>query len=425
VNEDSEDDCQILETTPIAAEVSSRPQLPRLQKVAERAERQRLDDGIFTREAVWLSYPDGSTVRLTPGMTIQCHHTGDVLHIYGISTNQSGKCYIRALPFCSTSSKSLANMLDKFSNEVCMVQQVFPGDEPHVSGLRLYDFCVQDLGRVKEVKLIITNEQRDDGTTLNDDCQAMPTMICRWKLTEVFRNPRNNKKNKTVWQAFERVHLNECTPGRGVVAAVFRVERDIACSENRTFMSRSLDVNRLYTYFDAFSGSGFASRGALLAGLLHLGAFDQDGNAQLNFRLNFPNVKLWEMRQDQFLRLRAARYKGRIDVLHISFPCKYFSPAHTVAGKNDMENFIAVLGLPEFLRIIRPRIVVIEETSGLEECDKHKDSIQSLINDFTRANYDVGKAVLNFAEHGIPQKRRRLIIIAAGYVTPPQADRTN
>jgi len=418
--EDGEDDdLEILDAEPIVAEIRLPLHTPGQERVADRAQRRRLDDDLFTVTECKLDYPDGSTTVITVAMKVQCEKTGDILEIYGISEEQGGRRYIRCLPFCSTLSKSLGNMLEKFPDEVCMIQQVFPGDdEPHNrDGKILYDFCTEDLGRLKEVDLIFTNakKNKDPAPPPRNGSTSMPTLICRWKLTQVFRTPRCSKDRKTLRQAFQRLRFSECSPGHGVSDSLFRAERDIDCSNNPSYRPPGLDglFQATYTFLDAFSGSGFASLGALLAGLRLIGAFDNNENAQLNYSHNFKKVKLWRMSQNQFLRTRAARYRGRVDVLHISFPCKYYSSAHTRPGKNDPENSIAILGLSEFLRIIRPRIVVIEETSGLAECMKHRDSIQSLINDFTRVNYEVEHAVRNFAENGLAQNRRRLIIIAA------------
>ncbi|GAB7342023.1 hypothetical protein MBLNU457_g0312t2 [Dothideomycetes sp. NU457] len=388
------EDLQILDAEPIAATISGPSQVGQ-ERAAECAQRQRLPDHIFNRGSAQLRYPDRSRVRLELGMTVQSIKTGDILQIY-------------------VSSKSLANMLDKISHEVCMIQILGPGDEPHESSLILYDFDVDDLGKVEKVHLIITNQQRHSNPSVPVEKDFIPTYECRWKLTQIRRSPRSAKDRKIERQAFQRPRYSECSPGRGVADYLFREQRDHECSENKWYVSPALgdllDCKHRYTFFDAFCGSGFASRGAIDAGLLVLGGFDHDDNAQLNYALNHPKAKLWRMKQDQFLRTRASRYRGR-----------------TRPGQHDMENYIAILGLSEFLRTIKPRIVVIEETSGLAECEKHRDSIQSLMNDFTRANYEVEQTVLNFAEYGLAQNRRRLIVIAAapGQILPNFPQKTH
>lgn len=80
---------------------------------------------------------------------------------------------------------------------------------------------------------------------------------------------------------------------------------------------------------------------------------------------------------------------------------------------DGFENMIAILGMTRFLEVMHPRIVTIEETSGLKELKKHKANMQCLLSDFTASNYSVRWKVVNMAEHGLPQRRRRLIVFAA------------
>ena len=76
-----------------------------------------------------------------------------------------------------------------------------------------------------------------------------------------------------------------------------------------------------------------------------------------------------------------------VDILHLSPPCQFFSPAHTVAGKDDEMNTAASFVIWELLRRIKPRIVTLENTFGLE--NNHPEYLRRVVNQFTSSSYSV------------------------------------
>jgi hypothetical protein len=164
-----------------------------------------------------------------------------------------------------------------------------------------------------------------------------------------------------------------------------------------------------YTVGDGFCGAGGVSRGAVMAGMAVLWAFDMEPEMCASYGKNFPNTKL--ACADAFNFTTEARYGSIVDILHLSPPCQFFSPAHTVAGQNDEVNVAASFVIGEMLRKTKPRIVTLENTSGLLE--RHDDYLAAIVQQFTAHGYSVRYKVLNLADFGVPQNRRRLILIAS------------
>jgi hypothetical protein len=126
-----------------------------------------------------------------------------------------------------------------------------------------------------------------------------------------------------------------------------------------------------YTFGDAFCGVGGCSAGARMAGLRHVWAFDADGSVCNIYSKNFPHCDVWTANATDFIALEKIK---RIDVLHLSPPCQTFSPAHTIAGKNDDSNSAAFFVIDKLLEKCRPRVVTLENVPGLEH--RHKYILQ-------------------------------------------------
>lgn len=166
-----------------------------------------------------------------------------------------------------------------------------------------------------------------------------------------------------------------------------------------------------YTFFDAFSGAGGASRGAVKAGLRPLFAVDHWEPACRSYRRNFPASHLFEMNVADFI---SSRVDIRCDALHLSPPCQVFSPAHTIpSDAKDAANLAALFGCEVVLRRVKPRVFTLEQTFGLM-MDRFTPYFNHLVSTFTVHGYSVRWRVVPLANWGLPALRKRLIMIGAG-----------
>lgn len=172
----------------------------------------------------------------------------------------------------------------------------------------------------------------------------------------------------------------------------------------------SLNNSREYTFGDAFCGAGGVSSGARKAGLHITWGFDKSSHAMSTYRLNFKSA-ICEV-SDIFDFLTNDPEFMKVDVCHGSPPCQTFSPAKTVECETDDANFACIFSCADLMKRAKPRVLTMEETSGLYE--RHRDVFDRVIQGFLEIGYSVSWRVLNCEEYGVPQCRRRLIIIASG-----------
>ncbi|OJJ38375.1 hypothetical protein ASPWEDRAFT_48623 [Aspergillus wentii DTO 134E9] len=165
-----------------------------------------------------------------------------------------------------------------------------------------------------------------------------------------------------------------------------------------------------YTFGDGFCGAGGVSSGAHKAGLHIKWAFDSSPYATDTYRRNFESAICEQ--SDIFHFLTNEEKFLRVDISHGSPPCQTFSPAHTINCDRDDANSACIFSSSNLIKKAKPRVHTMEETSGLFE--RHKDTFHRVIQDFIEIGYSVRWAVLHCAEYGVPQIRRRLVIIASG-----------
>ncbi|PYH87560.1 C-5 cytosine methyltransferase DmtA [Aspergillus ellipticus CBS 707.79] len=168
--------------------------------------------------------------------------------------------------------------------------------------------------------------------------------------------------------------------------------------------------HRQYTFGDSFCGAGGVSCGARSAGLRPRWAFDHSAYAVATYRLNYDTAECEGSDVFNFLTNDYGFLK--IDISHGSPPCQTWSPAKTIESVNDDANSACIFSCSNIIRQARPRVHTMEETSGLSE--RHKDTLYRVIQDFVEIGYSVRWAMLDCVKYGVPQFRKRLVIIASG-----------
>ena len=178
---------------------------------------------------------------------------------------------------------------------------------------------------------------------------------------------------------------------------------------------------------DLFAGAGGLSLGFEQAGFDIVAAVDIDPVHCAVHKFNFPNcatvcASVVETTGEQLRRL-AGIGKRDIDVVVGGAPCQGFS----LIGKRALDDSRNQL-VHHYVRVVlelQPKYFVFENVKGLT-VGKHRRFLQEIIEAFQAAGYDVEAAyrVLNAADYGVPQDRRRLFLMGArkGLALPSYPD---
>jgi len=167
---------------------------------------------------------------------------------------------------------------------------------------------------------------------------------------------------------------------------------------------------------DLFAGAGGMTVGLKRAGFRVVGAVEIDSLACETYQLNHPDVHVWGMdirkvkATDVLKQLNIKR--GELGLVAGCPPCQGFSSVNTLNGKwevDDDRNEL-ILEYGRFVRDLRPRAVLMENVPGLLADPR----MQVLCDMLEKLGYPVrsGLDILNAADFGVPQRRRRLVMIA-------------
>lgn len=166
---------------------------------------------------------------------------------------------------------------------------------------------------------------------------------------------------------------------------------------------------------DLFSGCGGLTEGLKEAGFDVLGAIEIDPIAGETYHLNHPEVHVWKADiktvKGTAVRRKLKLRKGSLDLLAGCPPCQGFSSMRTLNGNKTVDDPQNSL-LMEFLRFVeelRPKAVMMENVPALAEDNRFKAFCDRL----AKLGYLGQFRVLDAANYGVPQRRRRLIYMAS------------
>lgn len=106
-----------------------------------------------------------------------------------------------------------------------------------------------------------------------------------------------------------------------------------------------------------------------------------------------------------------------VDVVLGGFPCQTFSYSGKRAGLSDERGQLYI----QMIKVINhysPKVFIAENVDGIRNSKKNiegedvdKSALSVILDDFDAAGYDVQYRVLTAADYGVPQMRRRVIIM--------------
>ncbi|MGO4552280.1 DNA cytosine methyltransferase [Lysobacter sp. 2RAF19] len=170
---------------------------------------------------------------------------------------------------------------------------------------------------------------------------------------------------------------------------------------------------------DLFCGGGGSSLGARAAGVQMVGAVDAWDVATATYKDNFPSAEVVTARLHA--RTGAALFSkvSSVDLLIASPECTHHSIARGAKPRDESSRRSGWYVMP-FVRAYRPRWVVIENVSGMKRWDGFAELIEEL-----QEHYFLRMQLLDAANFGVPQNRKRLFIMGDRLQRPPKVEGTS
>lgn len=196
---------------------------------------------------------------------------------------------------------------------------------------------------------------------------------------------------------------------------------------------KSKEVN---SYIDFFSGCGGLSLGLGWANWEGVFAIEKDPMAYSSFDHNlvdenapyrhFKNWPSWLKREahtiedvleDEVTLEHFRELAGKVTLVAGGPPCQGFSVAGARNG-NDPRNLLVFKQI-KAIELLKPMFAIIENVEGFEKkfVNRPIDDVtisvaEEAILELKNIGYNVGKVIINAADYGVPQLRKRVIIFA-------------
>jgi DNA (cytosine-5)-methyltransferase 1 len=157
---------------------------------------------------------------------------------------------------------------------------------------------------------------------------------------------------------------------------------------------------------DLFAGLGGSSWGAKSAGVDIVAAVDRWELARDTYKSNFPGVHFL-LERCEHIELRMLKRKiGSVDLIVASPECTSHTCAKGNAPRSETSRRTA-FQVVRFAKVFKPRWVVIENVVHMRTWK----SYATWLNQLADLGYKVKEQVVNAADHGVPQARRRLFVM--------------
>lgn len=185
-----------------------------------------------------------------------------------------------------------------------------------------------------------------------------------------------------------------------------------------------------YKYIDIFAGCGGLSLGLYNAGWKGLFAIEKNKDAFQTLKTNLIEKKQhfswvdWLTLENHDInellvnqKERLASLAGQVPLVVGGPPCQGFSMAGQ-RNKNDIRNKL-VKSYINFIKVVKPSYLFFENVHGFTVGFKDKNNKKAtpmsvyIVKQLQKIGYYISSNVIDISEYGVPQKRKRFILIGS------------
>lgn len=181
--------------------------------------------------------------------------------------------------------------------------------------------------------------------------------------------------------------------------------------KNRLLRIVAQKKEKKLTAVDLYCGAGGLSLGLKRAGFNVVAGVEIDPEIAKTYEANHPTVKLIkrDIREVKGKEIFELTGLDEIDLIAGCPPCQGFSSLTSKYKRKDPRNDL-ILEMARLVEEIKPKMIMMENVPGITKRGK------SILNEFVKRlesiGYEINMEVLQTADYGVPQFRRRFVLLA-------------
>jgi len=167
--------------------------------------------------------------------------------------------------------------------------------------------------------------------------------------------------------------------------------------------------------FDFFSGCGGTSKGFELAGMRPVFALDFDEDSSKTFAANFPKAEfsLSDIKNFDSDIVGDLINRDNVTLFCGCAPCQPFTKQNTGKPEGAIDPRRSLLSkFGDLVENHLPDYVFVENVPGMQRV-KGSSTLNRFSNKLKRLGYEPEIGIVESQEYGVPQKRRRLVLLAS------------
>ena len=175
---------------------------------------------------------------------------------------------------------------------------------------------------------------------------------------------------------------------------------------------------------DLFCGAGGLTLGLKKAGFSVVAGVEMNPEITKTYKANHRKTKVLvkDIREVSGKKLLALASLKKIDLVAGCPPCQGFSQLTEKYKKKDPRNDL-VLEMARLIEEIKPKMVMMENVPGI--AIKGKRILKTFVKRLKSLGYEINMDVLQMADYGVPQSRRRFVLVAGKGFTVPLPEQTH